>query len=104
MLIKGIKFNGDKFVKFDVFVNYNEDDVMVSSGEESEFAGSFAQLPHGINGDDMVMRSGVRFGLTEVLEDIEAEDDEFILVMLVPKIVSLIWIFRGKLVLGLMLG
>lgn len=84
LLIKGIKFNSEKFVKFDVFVN-DQDDVSASSAEESEFAGSFAQLPHN-HGDDMLMTSAARFGLTELLEDVEAEDDESILVTLVPKV------------------
>ncbi|KAL7594124.1 hypothetical protein Lser_V15G35015 [Lactuca serriola] len=84
LLIKGIKFNSDKFIKFDVFVNA-QDDVSESFEEESEFAGSFAQLPHN-HGDDMLMKSGIRFGLTELLEEMEAEDDEFILVTLVPKV------------------
>ncbi|CAI9294971.1 unnamed protein product [Lactuca saligna] len=83
LLIKDVKYNGGKFVKFDVFVN-DQDDVRASSADESEFAGSFAQVPHG-PGDDMLMTSGARFGLTELLEDIQAEDDELILVTLVPK-------------------
>ncbi|KAI3509707.1 hypothetical protein L1887_25220 [Cichorium endivia] len=84
LLIKGIRFNSEKFVKFDVFVN-DQDDVSASSPEESEFAGSFSQLPHN-HGDDMLMTSAARFGLTELLEDVDAEDDESILVTLVPKI------------------
>nr|CCA94610.1 polyphenol oxidase precursor [Taraxacum officinale] len=84
LLIKGVVFNGEKFVKFDVFVN-DKDDVTASTAEESEFAGSFAQLPHN-HGDKMLMTSSARFGLTELLEDIDAEDDESILVTLVPKV------------------
>ncbi|CAH1450037.1 unnamed protein product [Lactuca virosa] len=84
LLIEGIKFNSDTFVKFDVLVNV-QDDVSAISPEDSEFAGSFAQLPHN-HRDDMLMTSGARFGLTELLEDIQAEDDEFILVTLVPKV------------------
>ncbi|CAH1450036.1 unnamed protein product [Lactuca virosa] len=85
LLIKGIKFNVSKFVKFDVFVN-DQDDVPASSASESEFAGSFAQLPHHHGGHKKLMTSAARFGLTELLEDIGAEDDEYILVTLVPKV------------------
>ncbi|CAI9294972.1 unnamed protein product [Lactuca saligna] len=68
LMIKGVKYNGGKYVKFDVFVN-DQDDVRASSAEESEFAGSFAQLLHSPC-DDMLMTSGARFRLTDLLEDI----------------------------------
>ncbi|KAI3509708.1 hypothetical protein L1887_25222 [Cichorium endivia] len=84
LVIKGIQFNSQKFVKFDVFVN-DKDDVPASSASESEFVGSFAQLPHH-HRHKKLMRSAARFGLTELLEDIGAEDDEYILVTLVPKV------------------
>nr|AGK88243.1 polyphenol oxidase [Cynara cardunculus var. scolymus] len=85
LLLNGIKFDGEKFVKFDVFVN-DVDDGIETTAAESEFAGSFAQLPHGSHSEKMLMTSGARFGITELLEDIEAEDDEYVLVNLVPKI------------------
>ncbi|GJV08032.1 polyphenol oxidase I, chloroplastic-like protein [Tanacetum coccineum] len=50
----------------------------------SEFAGIFAQLPHN-HSIKMMMRSRARFELNELLEEIEAEDDEFVLVKIVPK-------------------
>jgi len=97
LVIKGIKFDASNFIKFDVFVN-DQDDVPASSAAESEFVGSFAQLPHhhgrggrgrgghgGRGRHSSMMTSAARFGLTELLEDIGADDDEYILVTLVPK-------------------
>nr|CCD61123.1 polyphenol oxidase precursor [Taraxacum officinale] len=92
LVLKGIKFNSTKFVKVDVFVN-DQDDAPAILPSESEFVGSFAQLPHGRSGrgrgrghgHSELMTSAARFGLTELLEDIGAEDDEYILVTLVPK-------------------
>ncbi|XP_023741650.1 polyphenol oxidase I, chloroplastic [Lactuca sativa] len=86
LFLNKIKFDGEEFVKFDVFVN-DVDDGVETTAAESEFAGSFSQLPHGHkHGTKMSMTSGAAFGLTELLEDIEAEDDDSILVTLVPKI------------------
>ncbi|CAI9303877.1 unnamed protein product [Lactuca saligna] len=83
LLVNGVRFDGEKYVKFDVFVN-DIDNGTETTPADSEFAGSFAQLPHGKT-DRMMMMSGVRFGLTELLEDIKAEDDEYVLVKLVPR-------------------
>nr|GEX91473.1 polyphenol oxidase I, chloroplastic-like [Tanacetum cinerariifolium] len=84
LLVSNIKFDGEKYVKFDVFVN-DKDKVPTTTPADSEFAGSFAQIPHGRTDKRMMMTSGLRFGLNELLEDIKAEDDEYILVTLVPR-------------------
>nr|GEW30780.1 polyphenol oxidase I, chloroplastic-like [Tanacetum cinerariifolium] len=76
LLVNGIEFDGEKFVKFDVIVN--DDESTMISETDSEFAGTFAQLPHN-HTMKMMMTSGARFGLNELLEEIEAEDDEFVL-------------------------
>ncbi|KAJ9560931.1 hypothetical protein OSB04_006091 [Centaurea solstitialis] len=83
LYINGIKLDSEKFVKFDVFVN-DVDDGTPSTPSDSEFAGSFSQLAH-LHGHKMVMTSGAKFGLNELLEDIKAEDDEYVLVTLEPK-------------------
>ncbi|KAL4554156.1 hypothetical protein LXL04_039718 [Taraxacum kok-saghyz] len=83
LLVNGVRFDGEKFVKFDVFVN-DKDNGTETTPRYSEFAGSFAQIPHGKT-DKMMMTSEVRFGLTELLEDMKAEDDEYVLVTLVPR-------------------
>nr|GEV39083.1 polyphenol oxidase I, chloroplastic-like [Tanacetum cinerariifolium] len=84
LILSGIRFDSEKFVKFDVFVN-DKDDVAATTAADSQMAGSFAQLPHNQSKDKMFMTSAVRFGLTELLEDMESEDDESLLVTLVPR-------------------
>ncbi|GKB62124.1 polyphenol oxidase I, chloroplastic-like protein [Tanacetum coccineum] len=84
LILSGIRFDTEKFVKFDVFVN-DKDDVPATTAADSQMAGSFAQLPHNQSKDKMFMMSAVRFGLTELLEDMESEDDESLLVTLVPR-------------------
>ncbi|XP_023741652.1 polyphenol oxidase I, chloroplastic [Lactuca sativa] len=84
LMLNGICFDSEKFVKFDVYVD-DKDDEPETTAADSEFAGSFAQLPHHQSGEKMFMTSAARFGLTELLEDIEAEDDESIMVTLVPR-------------------
>ncbi|KAL6951927.1 catechol oxidase [Sarracenia purpurea var. burkii] len=44
LMIEGIEVERDVFVKFDVFVN-NEEEAK-SGPEKSEFAGSFVNVPH----------------------------------------------------------
>nr|XP_043620775.1 polyphenol oxidase I, chloroplastic-like [Erigeron canadensis] len=88
LLINGIKYRGDKFVKFDVFVNdkVNTDEGKFPTPSDPEYAGGFAELPHGGNESNMLMSSAVRFGLDELLEDTNTEGDEYAVVTLVPII------------------
>ncbi|KAI3769411.1 hypothetical protein L6452_00513 [Arctium lappa] len=83
LLINGILFDGEAFVKFDVFVN-DKEDGRPSLPSDSEFAGSFSQVPHS-DMNKMLMSSAAKFGISELLEDTEAEGDEFVLVKLVPR-------------------
>ncbi|KAK9077428.1 hypothetical protein SSX86_005765 [Deinandra increscens subsp. villosa] len=83
LFLNGIKYNGEEFFKLDVLVN-DVDDGVETTAASSEFAGTFAQVPH-VHGKKMFMTSGAQFGITELLEDIEAEDDKYVLVTLVPK-------------------
>ncbi|KAI3804874.1 hypothetical protein L1987_26738 [Smallanthus sonchifolius] len=83
LFLNGIKFNGEEFFKFDVLVD-DVDDGIETTAASSEFAGTFAQVPHN-HEHEMFMTSGAAFGITELLEDIEAEEDEYVLVTLVPR-------------------
>ncbi|KAJ0801508.1 putative catechol oxidase [Helianthus annuus] len=83
LFLEGIKYNGEQFFKFDVLVN-DVDDGIETTPVSSEFVGTFAQVPHSLGGN-MVMTSGAAFGLTQLLEDLEAENDEYVLVTLVPR-------------------
>ncbi|KAF7803498.1 polyphenol oxidase, chloroplastic-like [Senna tora] len=74
----------NKAARFDVYVN-DEDDRVITQ-ENSEFAGSFVNVPHG---HKMKMRKNMRtclrLGLGDLLDDLEAEDDDSIRVTLVPR-------------------
>ncbi|GAA0157046.1 hypothetical protein LIER_14394 [Lithospermum erythrorhizon] len=82
LVIEGIEFPVDQYVKFDVFIN--DEDEAEPSFDKSEYLGSFANLPHRTKGKQVVVTSQ-RFGLSEPLEDLKAEDDDSVLVTLVPK-------------------
>ncbi|KAI7744338.1 hypothetical protein M8C21_024892 [Ambrosia artemisiifolia] len=84
LLISGIKFDSSKFVKFDVFVNDKLKNGVEPTTSDPEYAGGFAQIPHG-DANKMSMSSGARFGLKELLEDTNTENEEYVTVKLVPK-------------------
>ncbi|KAK1431075.1 hypothetical protein QVD17_14292 [Tagetes erecta] len=84
LFLNGIKYNGEVFFKLDVLVD-DVDDGVETTPASSEFAGTFSMVPHNHGGDKMLMTSGAAFGITQILEDIEAEDDEYVLVTLVPR-------------------
>lgn len=82
LVIEGIELEDrESFVKFDVFIN-DEDETVIRPGN-SEFAGSFVNLPHkhgGKNKSTSRTTSRLRLGITELLEDLGAEDDDGIVV------------------------
>ncbi|GJT02939.1 polyphenol oxidase I, chloroplastic-like protein [Tanacetum coccineum] len=84
LLINGIRFNSDKFVKFDVFVNDNVEDGKLTTPCDPEYAGGFSQVPHN-DKMKMLMTSAARFGLNEILEDTKTEGEEYALVTLVAR-------------------
>lgn len=84
LVIEGIEFDSEKFVKFDVFVN--DEDEEGSGPDKTEFVGSFAHLPHKHkDGMKKKTRTYLRLGLSEALKDLEVEGDESVLVSLVPR-------------------
>ncbi|KAD3066359.1 hypothetical protein E3N88_34239 [Mikania micrantha] len=84
LVIKRIRYDSGRFVKFDVFVNDKLKDDVVTTTCDPEYAGGFAQIPHG-RMKNMFMLSSARFGLTELLEDTNTDDDEYATVTLVPR-------------------
>ncbi|KZV29746.1 polyphenol oxidase, chloroplastic-like [Dorcoceras hygrometricum] len=80
LVIKGIEVNTSKFVKFDVFIN--DEDDKPDELDKAEFAGSYSQVPHK---NSVNVKTKIRLGLTELLEDLDVEDDDKVLVSLVPK-------------------
>ncbi|KAD3066354.1 hypothetical protein R6Q59_019062 [Mikania micrantha] len=84
LVIKKIRYDSGKFVKFDVFVNDKLKDGVFTTPCDPEYAGGFAQIPHG-NMKNMFMGSSARFGLTELLVDTNTDGDEYATVTLVPR-------------------
>ncbi|KAI3675065.1 hypothetical protein L1987_84649 [Smallanthus sonchifolius] len=85
LVISGIEFPGNTFVKFDVFVNDHKlKDGIVATPCDPEFAGSFAHIPDLLM-SKMSMRTEVRFGLKELLDDTNTEDQSHAMVTLVPR-------------------
>ncbi|GJX76375.1 polyphenol oxidase, chloroplastic-like protein [Tanacetum coccineum] len=92
LVIEGIEVKNDEFVKFDVFINDEDDVIGTGSGaEKTEFAGSFVKVPHKQrqevgDGSEKLITTKLRLGISELLEGLGVEDDdENILVKLVPK-------------------
>ncbi|CAK9162626.1 unnamed protein product [Ilex paraguariensis] len=88
ILVIEIEVDRDLFAKFDVFVN--DEDEATSGPDKSEFAGSFVNVPHKhkhlhLHKHGKKIKTRLRLGLTELLEDLGAEDDEGIMVTLVPR-------------------
>ncbi|EPS57764.1 polyphenol oxidase, partial [Genlisea aurea] len=82
LVIEGIEVDKSKFVKFDVFVNDEEDDP--DEFDKAEYAGSYSQVVQKKNSTRV--NTKITLGLTEILEDLGAEDHDDILVALVPKV------------------
>ncbi|KAM7525118.1 hypothetical protein LguiA_015020 [Lonicera macranthoides] len=85
LVIQGIEVMRDEFVKFDVFIN--DEDESLSAPDKTEFAGSFVNVAHQ-HKHAKKNKTNLRLGISELLEDLGAEDDEHVLVTLVPKIGS----------------
>ncbi|KAH0648329.1 hypothetical protein KY285_033577 [Solanum tuberosum] len=85
LIFKGLKYDTNKYIRFDVFLNEDED-MNTDELDKVEFAGSYVNLPH-VHAHNQKMDSDEMFqlGITELLEDIELEDDDTITVTVVPK-------------------
>ncbi|XP_022927081.1 polyphenol oxidase, chloroplastic-like [Cucurbita moschata] len=83
LVIKGIEFDPNTAIKLDVYIN-DEDDSEIR-GDNTEFAGSFVNVPHK-HGHKKKVKTGLRLGISEVLEDLEADDDDSIIVTIIPRL------------------
>ncbi|KAL9234088.1 hypothetical protein vseg_008997 [Gypsophila vaccaria] len=87
VLVISIEVNKNVYVKFDVYVN-DEDDVPTKKTQiRTEYAGSFVNVPHEHKHDGHIkmMKTTFRLGLTEIIEDLGADDDEGVTVTLSPR-------------------
>ncbi|WVY93553.1 hypothetical protein V8G54_032641 [Vigna mungo] len=83
LVIEGIEFDRNTPVKFDVFIN-DEDDTQIRP-DNTEFAGSFVSVPHTHKHKNKDIKTCLRLGLTDLLEELEVEDDDSVMVTLVPR-------------------
>ncbi|KAI3845515.1 hypothetical protein MKW92_033151 [Papaver armeniacum] len=108
LVVYGIHVKKDMYLKFDVYINLvpDDDDDDINLGPESrEFAGIYVNLRHGVtkNMNEVNKRkSHLKLGISELLEDLEADEDDSILVTLVPRSESL-EIYRNSVVRVLVL-
>lgn len=78
--IDGIEYDGDEYIKFDVYIN-DEDEVQ-SGPANAEFAGAFSNVPFKVS---KKVKTNLSLGITELLEDLGADDDEGLVVAIVPR-------------------
>ncbi|KAK2447222.1 polyphenol oxidase A1, chloroplastic [Trifolium repens] len=83
LVIEGIECDKNVGIKFDVFIN-DEDDKVIRP-VNTEFAGSFVNVPHSSHKHKKKTNSCLRIGLTDLLEDLGVEDDDSVVVTLVPR-------------------
>ncbi|KAL4313369.1 hypothetical protein GQ457_01G042340 [Hibiscus cannabinus] len=84
LVFQNIQLNRDVAVKFDVYIN-DEDDETPTRPEDSEFAGSFTNLPHNNHHPGVKLDTNMTLPISDLLEDLDVEGDENIVVTLVPK-------------------
>ncbi|KAL0363344.1 UNVERIFIED_CONTAM: Polyphenol oxidase, chloroplastic [Sesamum calycinum] len=81
LVIQGIELERDVYAKFDVYINDEDDEI--TTPENTEFAGSFVNVPHKHKHGKKI-KTQLRLSITEIMEDLDAEDDDHVLVTLVP--------------------
>ncbi|MCD7450218.1 hypothetical protein HAX54_004515 [Datura stramonium] len=89
LVFKDMTFDENEYIRFDVFMNEDEG-VKAKVLDRAEYVGSFANLPHmhdGAAGGQNTTSSipaSMSLAITEILEDLGLEDEEDIVVVLVP--------------------
>ncbi|GMI72804.1 hypothetical protein HRI_000949700 [Hibiscus trionum] len=84
LVLQNIQLDRDVGVKFNVYVN-DEDDEIPTGPEDSEFAGSFSNIPHNQNKGGEKLDTSLTLPISDLLEDLDVEGDDNIVVTLVPK-------------------
>ncbi|KAL2245552.1 polyphenol oxidase I, chloroplastic-like [Sesamum indicum] len=81
LVLENIETDATQYIKFDVFVNDEDDNA--KELDKAEYAGTFAQVPHKTKSKKDI--SNINLRLTELYEDIDIDDDDTIVVTLVPR-------------------
>ena len=87
VLVVEVELQSDVYVKFDVYVNDEDDIPSKKTRVKTEYAGSFVNVPHKHkhNKESKKMKTSLRLGLTDLIEELGADDDEGVTVTLVPR-------------------
>ncbi|XP_078438591.1 polyphenol oxidase I, chloroplastic-like [Wolffia australiana] len=91
IVVEGIRVKRDVYAKFDVFVNLGAEEEKIAGPLVREFAGSFVNTPHGsrrigeTEGKMGKKGTTLKLGISELLDDLGADEDESIWVSLVPR-------------------
>ncbi|KAL1327109.1 hypothetical protein HN51_037198 [Arachis hypogaea] len=81
-LVFEVAFDKSKDVKFDVLVFWKGDPTQATP-KDREFAGSFVNVSHAPNAKDTTAKFII--GITDLLDDLEADDEDNVEVTLVPQ-------------------
>ncbi|KAL3821319.1 hypothetical protein ACJIZ3_007224 [Penstemon smallii] len=81
LVLENITVDATKFLKFDVFVNDEDDNA--SELDKAAYAGTYAQVPH--KAEKKTGTSTIRLKLTDLYDDMDIGDDDTIVVTLVPR-------------------
>uniref|UniRef100_A0A2P2INC1 Uncharacterized protein MANES_17G042600 n=1 Tax=Rhizophora mucronata TaxID=61149 RepID=A0A2P2INC1_RHIMU len=83
LVINGIQLDRGSSVKFDVFIN-DEDEKQITP-DNSEFAGSYVNVPHKHKGKS-TLKTSLRLAITTLLEELDADADDNLVVTIVPRV------------------
>ncbi|KAL2496611.1 Polyphenol oxidase F [Forsythia ovata] len=81
LVLEDIQTDTTKFIKFDVFIN--DEDDKIEELDRAEYAGSFAQVPH--KSKNTEGKATISLKLTDVYDDIDVSEDDTIVVTIVPR-------------------
>ncbi|KAL2496608.1 Polyphenol oxidase F [Forsythia ovata] len=81
LVLEDIQTDTTKFIKFDVFIN--DEDDKIEELDRAEYAGSFAQVPH--KSKNKKGKATISLKLTDMYDDIDVSEDDTIVVTIVPR-------------------
>ena len=87
ILVIEVESRYDVYSKFDVYVNDEDESPTLENRTRTEYAESFVNVPHrhgGKNGHHL-KKTTIKFGISELIDDLDANDDEGIDVIFVPR-------------------
>ncbi|XP_058097105.1 polyphenol oxidase, chloroplastic-like [Magnolia sinica] len=83
LVIENIQLQRDETVKFDVYINVEDESARGPSS--TEFVGSFVNVPHKHAKNPTKLKTCLRLGITDLLDDLDADADDDVVVTLVPR-------------------